>query len=255
MYWLYELPQNNSYATIVHIEEERIVVNEKEFLLSELKSRNDFNSYCKFVFPFKQTSPENQRTIEDKNGGKHFYPLVINTFDILGFTQNTKLNQEEFGSSQLYSINISVLFYPHSTNFKDAALLIIKPSDPNTPFKVTTLDSQNKVIDYIPDKILTDTNVRANPKCILTSEVNNNDPLKSQTIKFIYQDVDGIKHNVNFKAKVKASAGYITHREINVVDGEATFTWIPLGLSSGEKAEIQIEIGRYTDICSLVVEG
>lgn len=255
MYWLYNLPQNTSNAIIVHIEEDNLTINEKQFFLSDITSRNDFTKYCKFVFPFKQLSPESQRTIEDSYGGKHFYPLVINTFDILGFTHNTKLNSEEFGSTQLYPIVVSLLFYPHSTNFKNALLSIIRPSDPNTPFSVTTKDSKGNIVDYIPDKILTDMKTRAKPKCTLTSIKNENNPLKSQTITFQYRDVDSVKHPINFKAKVKASAGYITHREINVVDGEATFTWIPLGLASGEKAEIQIEIGRYTDICSLIVEG
>lgn len=255
MYWLYKLPQNISYATIVHVEEDRIVINEKEFLLSDLTSRSDFNSYCKFVFPFKQLSPETQRKITDENGGQHFYPVVINTFDIFGFTYHTKLKQDEFGSFQLSPIVVSMIFYPHSTNFKDALLTIIAPGDDNTPFRVTTKNLSGEIIDYVPDQILTDTKILASPKCVLSVASVNDDSLKSQTIKFTYRDVKGIEQKTNFEAKVRASAGYLSHREISVVDGEAIFKWIPLGLSPGTKAEIQIEIGKYTRVCFLTVEG
>jgi hypothetical protein len=255
MYYLFNTGNLRSNAINLHVEEDRVILNESEHFLTNIKKRTDFRPYCKMLFPLKQTSID-QRNIEDSFGGKHSYPYSMPPFDSYTYTSDSKMLQDEIEPFLHSSMEVSFIFFPHTKNFMDAILLISKPSDINVPFKVTKLDKNKNIIDYIPDKIFTES-VRigpAYPKCtlqIIDKEKTFNS-LPVYDILFTYNDIDGNFVECDFDAYVKTSCGYISHRKIKVKNGKATFRYIPIGVNDDEQAEIQVGIGKYSNITGIL---
>ena len=242
-------------SDLLHVEEDRVILNEKEYFLSDIKSRTDFRPYCKIVLPLKQTSID-QRVVEDSYGGKHSYPYGMTAFDLFTYTADSKLLVNEVEFFTYTSLEVCFIFLPHNNNFKDAILGIVKPSDPNVPFKVTTLDKNKNVIDYIPDKIITEFSRIGPiyPKCtikVLDSDKKFNE-LPVYNIEFTYNDIDGNFVECDFDAYIKTSCGYVSHRKIKVKNGKATFRYIPIGVDVEEQAEIQVGIGKHTNITGIL---
>jgi len=253
MYILYDNGNSNNNAIILHVEEQKIILNETEFYLSDIKKRSDFKPYCKLVFPLKQVSID-KRTIKDSFGGSHYYPFALPPFDLFTYTAETKFIQQEISEITNQSYEVQFIFFPHHTNFKDAVLSLLKPTDPNVPFKVTTTDQNNNIIDYIPDRIFTESVSVIYPKSTLeiveTKQING---ITYYTLEFTYKDIDGIFVSCDFDAYVKTSSGYVSHRKLKVKSGKVRFTYIPLGLNSDEKSEIQVGIGKYSDIVNILI--
>lgn len=256
MFVLFNLGQSNNNAINLHVEENRIVLNEREHLLADIKSRTDFLPYCKMAFPLKQTSSD-QRTIQDAFGGHHSYPFSLNPFDLFTHTSETKYNQHELSLFTHQSYDVAFIFFPHHTNFKDAILSVLGKTDPNVPFNITTKDANGNIVPYVPSRIVTEIDGWADyiyPKCSLN--VVNTSTENGQTVhtlEFTYKDLDETSINCDFPAYVKTTKGYVTHRRIDVVNGKAQFKYIPLGLNSTEKANIQVGIGKYSFISTLTV--
>ena len=252
MYYLFDTVSPRTNAIILHVEEDRIVLNEREHSLYDIKARSDFRPYCKFVYPLKQTSID-QRVIEDSLSGKHSYPYSQNPFDVFSYTSESKLSQHEVEQLILSSTEVSFLFYPNTKNFKDAVLTILKSSDTNVPLKVTTLDENKNIIDYVPDKVIKDNITSVAPKCTLeVVETKTANRLPVSIIEFTYNDLEGNFIECDFPAYVKASCGYISHRKIYVKNGKARFKYIPMGVESGEKSQIQVGIGKYSIVTKIL---
>lgn len=256
MYFLYNTGSFRKNAVILHVEEERIVLNEKEYTLEEVKKRTDFRPYCKIAFPLKQTAIE-QRVIEDSFGGKHSYPYAFPAFDVFGMTAESRLMQHELENILLYQLDVAFIFFPHTKNFKDALLTIIGSSDIHVPLKVTTVDENNNIIDYVPDQILTESPRQGlgYPKCKL--EITDNGTksfsrLPVYTIEFTYNDINGNFVECDFDAYVKTSCGYVSHRKIKVKQGKASFKYIPIGVGDDEQAEIQVGIGKHSSVAGIL---
>lgn len=252
MYYLFNVGSLKQNAIVLHVEEERIILNEREHSLYDIKVRSDFLPYCKFVYPLKQTSID-QRLIEDSFGGKHSYPYSLNPFDIYSYTASSKLSQHD--ADQFIGLNteVSFMFYPHTKNFKDATLMITKSSNEYVPLKVTTLDDNKNVIDYVPDKIITDAITNTAPKCklqVIETKIDNELPVS--TIEFTYNDIDGNFVECDFPAYVKASCGYVSHRKLYVKKGKARFKYIPIGVDAEEQTEIQVGIGNYSIVTNIL---
>lgn len=256
MYILFNTGNSNNNAVNLHVEEDRIILNEREHLLSEIKSRTDFRSYSKIVFPLKQTSIE-QRTISDQFGGTHYYPYSLNPFDLFTYTAETKYSQHEVSLITNESYEISFIFFPHHINFKDAILCVTNVTDTNVPFNITTTDSDNNIIPYVPNRTITQINSWDDyiyPKCtleVIDTVIENNLPVT--TIEFTYKDLDSNFISSNFNAYIRNTKGYVSHRKLEVVNGKARFKYIPLGLSSEEKSLIQVGIGRYSFITTIEI--
>lgn len=252
MYYLFNVGSLKQNAIVLHVEEDRIILNEREHSLYDIKVRSDFLPYCKFVYPLKQTSID-QRLIQDSFGGNHSYPYSMNPFDIYSYTSSAKLSQDDVDSFLSISTEVSFMFYPHTKNFKDATLMIAKSSNNYVPLKVTTLDDNKNVIDYVPDKIITDLTTHAGPKCKLeVIETKTTNRLTVSTIEFTYNDIDGNFVECDFPAYVKASCGYVSHRKLYVKQGKARFKYIPMGVDASEKTEIQVGIGRYSIVTNIL---
>lgn len=256
MYFLYNTGSIRKNAIILHVEEDRIVLNEKEYTLEDVKKRTDFRPYCKIAFPLKQTSID-QRLIQDPQGGKHSYPYAFSPFDIFTTTADSKLLQHELENVVMYSLDVTFIFFPHTKNFKDAVLGIVKSSDDNVPLKVTTLDPNNNVIEYVPDKIVTESNRNGIiwPKCKLDITDNGTksfNRLPVYTIEFTYNDIDGNFVECDFDAYVKTSCGYVSHRKLKVKKGKASFKYIPIGIDNDEQAEIQVGIGKFSIVTGIL---
>ena len=145
---MYILYNSNSYNAInLHVEEDRIILNEQEHLLEDLKKRTDFRSFSKIVFPLKQTSIT-PRTIEDSFGGNHSYSYSLDPFDIFTLTAETKNSQIEFSKREHLDCTVQFIFYPHTQNFKDAVLSLCKPVDLNIPISVTT-SQEDQVLNIL----------------------------------------------------------------------------------------------------------
>jgi len=250
---MYILYNSNSYNAInLHVEEDRIVLNEQEHLLEDLKKRTDFRSFSKIVFPLKQTSLT-PRIIEDSFGGKHSYPYSLDPLDLYTLTAETKYSQAEISKKENIDCTVQFIFYPNTQNFKDAVLSLTKPADVNVPFIVTT-SKNNQIVDYVTDIELQEPiKDYILPKCnlevISTQTING---LPTTTIEFTYKDINGVFVDCNFTAYVKSSCGYVTHRKLNVKNGKTRFKYIPLGLEVDQKSQIQVGIGKYSIVTNLL---
>lgn len=242
----------SSNAIKLHIEEEKVILNEKEYFLSDIKKRSDFRPFVRYILPLKQT--HDVRTVKDDFGGNHWYPYGFKVMEAFSHAANSKNTPGEIAEFSLYHMwaNVSFVFYPESTNFKDALCIVGTPMDKNTPFEVTTLED-GEIVQYNADEAFL-TDLPKNqflPKCELKSATN----LVGQggiQVNFQYKDVYGNAIDVpSFSATVKSDKGYISHRKIDVINGKGSFRFYPLGLTSKETATIQVGIGKFTDVASI----
>lgn len=251
MLWIRK-QRHGFWAIKLHVEDDFICLNERVFRLDQLKSRNDFRSFVRFIFPMRQGS--DSRTIEDAHGGRHFYPHALKFFDQFSMTYNSKVTPEDMAELEFnyFCTSISVFFYPETQSFKDALFLVSAPDDPNTPFEITTTDNNGKMVPYLVDELF-DSDIPRNhflPKCEVTASKDVVDKAGTK-ITFTYKDIKGEAQKINFKATAKSDSGYISHRKFNVVDGVGSFYFFPMGLSKGEDIKIQIGIGNFTEVVSI----
>lgn len=243
---------NNNNAINLHVDENVIILNEQEHLLEDLKKRTDFRSFSKIVFPLKQTSIT-PRTIKDSSGGNHSYPYSLDPFDMYTLTAETKYSQAEISKKENIDCTVQFIFYPNTQNFKDAVLSLSKPADVNIPFVVTT-SKDNQKIEYTTDiKLQESIKNYILPKCnleVISTQIINGWP--TTTIEFTYKDLNGVFVDCNFTAYVKSSCGYVSHRKLNVINGKARFKYIAIGVESNEKSQIQVGIGKYTNVTNLL---
>ena len=251
MFWQINDTEHAS-AIDLHVEEEKITLNGVPFELNLIKSRNDFRDFNRMVFPLKQIS--NEYVVEDVSGGKHFYPSAMKPFDLFSYTNVSKMQAHEVSQITNFLIAVSFVFYPHTTNFKDALLVFAKSIDVNVPLKITTTDSDGNKIDYLPEREFDKKVVHGgfSPKCTLQATSLVVDSLGTD-IEFFYRDIAGEAVTCNFTATVKSDKGYISHSKIDVIDGKGKFKFFPMGLSSGEEVKVQVGIGKYTDIVNITL--
>lgn len=260
MFWINNKKfESFSDAIIIHLTEQEIIINENKIKLGDLKNRSDFHSFSRFVFPLKLLS-FNQRTIKDDYGGEHLYPITLNPFELYSATASNKITAGELAEQSFQNISVQIIFFPHTKTFKDALLIVNRPNSEYTPFKVTTEDQFGKIVDYNADKQIfldEDQYYRQNraltkmtlPKC----ELELLGPVSSSgvDIKFTYKDINGQSVDVDdFKIKIKCDSGYINKSEHVTTKDTAIFKFIPLGLNSGDKVNVQVGIGKFTDVAS-----
>lgn len=244
----------SSHAVILHVEEDKFILNETEFKLEDLRRRSDFRSFSRYIFPLKQTNEP--RSINDATGGTHSYPIAYRPFDAFSMTFNSKNTPFEMSEMSWFHISesVSFIFYPNSTNFKDALCIADRAQDQHTPFEVTTMVDGEKV-QYTADQVF-ERDMPKNhflPQCVLSSEksVVGQAGIK---IDFQYKDVEGNEvETPNFYATTKSDKGYLSHSKFPVKGGKGSFRFYPLGLPKGETVDIQVGIGKFTDVASITL--
>jgi len=248
-----DYPRHSNIVMRMHVAENVFTLNGRNFLLSDIKSRNDFRSFCRFVFPFSTLKgsfhdPTFAERIVSNNVEYHFdkpAPLAV-PFERYSQTYNSKFS--EFPDIPVLNCPLSIIFYPETQNFKDA-LLIVTRQDDIVPLEIT-IDDNGQKVPYVPEyEGPLPVNEHLLPKCTLIAE-NATVSYNGTTLIFTYNDIFGVPKLVDFTATVKTDKGYVSHNKFDVVSGVGKFKFIPLGLSSGEKVKIQVGIGKYTDICN-----
>jgi len=251
MLWIRQQVTSSNVIKL-HVEEEKVILNDKEYLLADIKSRSDFRPFVRYIFPLKQTN--DVRTIKDEFGGSHWYPYGFKVMEAFSHSANSKNTPGEIAEFSLYHMcaGVSFVFYPESTNFKDALCIVETPMDKNTPFEVTTL-KDGEIVQYNADEAFLPDFPKNHflPKCELTASSNIVGQGGIQ-VDFQYKDVSrNIVPVPSFYATVKSDKGYISHRKFHVVDGKGSFRFYPLGLTSQEISTIQVGIGKFTDVASI----
>lgn len=241
-----------SHAIKLHVEEDHIILNETRFDLATVKKRSDFRAFTRYVFPLRQSIE--QRTTQDTRGGSHSYPYPFKMFDIFSLSNISKLVPEEMAEMSFFymACSISVVFFPESTNFKDALIMVPRANDQNTPFEVTT-SNDGVIVPYKADEFFPEDFPKNHflPKCEVTSEKTTVDQAGVK-INFQYKNVEGLEVAVpDFKATVQSDKGYISHRKFDVKNGKGWFRFYPLGLGKGETVSIKVGIGKFTDVASI----
>ena len=159
------------------------------------------------------------------------------------------------------SAPVKFIKYPETTNFKNGLLIVSKPVTSSFYNKVkcvvTIKNETGEIVDYIPDRLIEqypdeyDETEDFLPKCTLTG--NNTVSVTSTSgieLTFSYRDINDNIQSVACSGEIKTDKGYITHRKFSTNDGTFSFKFIPLGLSVGEIAKVQVGLGKYTDIVS-----
>jgi len=242
---------NRSNSEIkVHVESDKFTFNGTTFLLEDLKKSPEFRQFCNFAFPLSNYLKAGHK-VEGTNA-VYWTASVGKPFDTFAQSFNTKskiLNH----FYPMFDMPVSILFYPETKNFKDAHLTVIK-QDNHVPFEVTTTNDNGEKIPYVPDYEGPYVPNYVLPKCLLTSSATV--PKDGTIVSFTYRDFNSVEQYVNFNASIKTDKGYISHNKLDVINGKASFKFIPLGLSSGEKVTIQAGIGRFSNVgkIELIVE-
>jgi hypothetical protein len=262
MFWL----RTKSYSDCsinLHVEEDRIVLNQKEFLYETLLNRRDIRCFSRVIFPLL---PGSTKFIDD--GVK--YPETKDFLDSFNDTYVSKMSLLDYaknwnpGIFWNLSVPISFVKYPETTNFKNGLLIVTKPVatdySPKVNCIITTKNENGDTVSYIPDRSideypdqydLTDDFL---PKCTLTG--NDTISVGSTSgieLTFSYRDINSNMQFVTCSGEIKADKGYITHRKFSTNDGTFSFKFIPLGLNVGEIAKVQVGLGKYTDVVSKTV--
>ena len=237
---------NRSNAAInIHVEADKFTFNGTTFLLDDLKKSPEFRPFCNFAFPLSNYLKVGNR-VPDTD--KVFWtPSLGKPFDTFAQSFNTKSKMLNH-FYPMFDMPVSVLFYPETKNFKDAQLTVIKQDD-HVPFEVTTTNDKGEKVPYVPDYEGPYIPNYVLPKCLLASSPTV--PKDGTIVSFTYRDLNSVEQSVNFEASIKTDKGYISHNKVDVVNGKASFKFIPLGLSSGEKVTIQAGIGRFTNVAKL----
>lgn len=235
----------------MHVTENVFTLNGKNYLLSDIKARSDFRAFSRFIFPFsflKRTGEAFAEAVIVDGQEVHFdKPTPLTPFERYAHTFNSKYSG--FPDFPILNCPLSMIFYPETQNFKDALLIVTKQADV-VPLEIT-IDANGQTVPYVPDyEGPLPTNEHLLPKCSLTAE-NNVVPFNGTNIIFAYRDIAGMPKAVDFTATVKTDKGYISHNKLDVTGGVGMFKFVPLGLSSGEIAKVQVGIGKYTDVCSV----
>lgn len=252
---------NSKYAydiIDIHVEENILNINGTDYLLDDLKSRSDFRSFCRYMFPLSNLGKfnlENYIKIEVEEENRLLYKpnAAPSPFERYSNSFNTKLA----GFPQYIHLNIpiSVIFFPETKNFKDALLIVQRQSEGTwVPLSITTTDSQGNKIPYDPDyEGPLPTNEHLMPKCLLTAD-STTVSSSGTTLNFKYRNINAEDVDVDFTATAKCDKGYVSHSKFDVKSGLGSFKFIPLGLESGETVKVQVGIGKYTDVCNVELE-
>ena len=240
----------HEYAIFLHITENALKLNGTTYTLDEIKSLPDFRPFSRFMFPLNVLADQNKLRLSE--GDEKTYPILhpCPPFERYAYTATTK--STKFSTMHLMACLVGVTFYPHTKNFKDALTIVIAP-DIDGLMHITTEDETGQVVPYAPESVKTFlTNEHQLPKCELTSDT---DVLtaKGVTFTFVYKDMHGEPQECDFVATAKSDTGYIAHSKFNVVAGKGSFKFLPLGLSAGETVNIQVGIGKYSDMVSKTV--
>lgn len=238
------------YPLVMNVMDNTLFINKHVFHLEDLKKRNDFRPFCRYVFSMKQipfVGPKGQIVPHDfvwNYEGKDILILPIaEPFERYSTTYNSKHNNYEPN----YFVNVvSVVFYPETKNFKDAMILIPKAKD-GVPQEIMIADDEKGTIPYVPDfeGPLLD-NQHLLPKCLLDGDETVD--IGGGIYEFTYRNIDGVPVSVDFQATAKTDKGYISHQKFDVVKGKGRFKFIPFGLDKGEVATVQVGIGKYSDV-------
>ena len=245
---MYKLVTNfnrSNSAINIHVEEDKFIFNDTTFLLDDLKNSPEFRPFCNFAFPLSNMF---KVLIRVENTDLVYYKSALaKPFDTFSQSFNTKSKFLNHFHPTL-DFPVTILFYPETKNFKDAHLTVIKQDD-HVPFEVTTTNDNGEKVPYVPDYDGPYIPNYVLPKCLLASSPTV--PKDGTIVSFTYRDLNSVEQSVNFEASIKTDKGYISHNKIDIVNGKASFKFIPLGLSSGEKVTIQAGIGRFTNVAKL----
>jgi len=248
MLWIQKSSRMSNMETIIlEIQDKRMLFNDHEILWDDLAKRSDFRPFVRYVWPMKETF---DRRIWRQAPDGEFYgcPSPHVAYDLFGFTAQSKLTMAEWNifTDSLGPIWLTCIIYPHSTCFKDSIITLTVPRDQKAPISY----------DMEPSRIFEDKRVMVTdwvPKCSLEC-AKKTVTQKGEEITFKYADHEGNFHPASFKAQVKTDKGYVSHQEIDVVDGIGKFRFIPLGLEKPDKVKIQVGIGKFTDVASITLK-
>lgn len=250
MLFLHTNPERITDVAInIHVTETSITVNDEEYTLEYLKTKNDFRDFCLMLFPLSNLGKVG--VAQNINGTEkitHYISKSLPPFDAFSISYDSKSKYLSHLQPTL-NLPISMAFYPETQNMKDALLIVQKQSS-DVPFKITTTDSKKQIIDYVPDYEGLYQPNRILPKCTLKADevlVSTN----GIELEFNYRDMNSIFRPVNCTAVTKTNKGYVSHNKISVVNGIGRFKFIPLGLDSGEKVDVQVGIGKYSKLCNI----
>lgn len=236
---------SNMETVILEIQDKRMMFNDHEILWDNLTKRSDFRPFVRYVWPMKETF---DKRIWRKAPDGEFYgcPAPHVAYDLFGFTTQSKLSLSEWNifTDSLGPIYLTCIIYPHSTSFKDSILTLTVPPEPKAP--VTYDMEPTRVFEEGKQIMRSDWQ----PKCTLECP-KKTIPQKGEEITFTYKDHEGNFHPASFKAQVKTNKGFVSHQEIDVVEGIGKFKFIPLGLDKPDEVKIQVGIGKFSDVASI----
>lgn len=231
-------------ALFLRVDEEKMTINGREFLLADLQARNDFKPFCSYIFPLSN------REAKLQHGEIIYphYPAMTFPFERFSETQHNKL-ASIFPHLQHLFLPVQVVFYPDTKKFSDA-LVIVNQQTEDSLIRITSSDHNGNEQEINPHfsgpfSLVND----IIPKCTL--EASEMVSTRGTTLTFKYHDRQGNFVPATFEATAKADKGFVSHSKFEVVDGIGKFKFIPYGLDNGEKTQIQVGIGRYTDVCSI----
>jgi len=262
MFWLRTKSYSDSSINL-HVEEDKIVLNQKEFSYQTLLNRKDIRCFSRVIFPLL---PGSTKFVDDDVK----YPETKDFLDIFNDTYVSKMLLLDYvknwnpGIFWNLSVPISFIKYPETTNFKNGLMIVTKPVvtdySPKVNCIITTKDESNTIVNCVPDRSideypdqydLTDDFL---PKCTLTGDNTiSASSFSGIELTFTYKNVNGLAQSVACSGEIKADKGYITHRKFSTNNGIFSFKFIPLGLNVGEITKVQVGLGKYTDVVSKTI--
>jgi hypothetical protein len=244
---LWHQKADHNYAIELHIENDYIVFNNRRFDFNDLKIRPEFRPFTRWIFyAYRQTNA----VTTDRFGVEWPIPIPVEQpVEIFSITNISKAVPGNIPIPFMYGHTlVSFVVYPESTGFKDSLCIATRSNNDSVPFNVTTKNNSDETVGYSADRVFSGDMPKNEflPKCRLTKTKDND----KYNMRFTYKTVSNTASNSSFIATVKTNKGYVSHQKVEVENGTGEFVFIPLGLSNGEIAKVQVGIGKFTDVVS-----
>jgi hypothetical protein len=207
-----------------------------DLTINNLRARPDNTQFARFYFIAKSIiNPLDQECYLHLTGD------IRNLYDI---TRRTKQSCDKYSQEHGINLPFSIILQPHATDFSEVDIsLHATPSD-----IITASGVDIEVIKH-------DTNRNNKPKFkIEGSSKISADTKETYKISYINRGTGTVDNSANYRVVINSNIGVLNKRDTNLIDGSTTVTLDATGLTSGEKATLEVGMYEFSNTSQLSID-
>ena len=207
-----------------------------DLTIDNLRSRADNTQFARFYFIAK--------SVVNSLTGEWFYELTGDIMNLYNVTRKTKQSCDEYSRENDINLAFSIILQPHATDFSEVDFSVYA-----TPSDVITASGVDiEVIEL-------NTNRNNKPKFkIEGSSTISADTKETYKISYINRGTGKVDNSANYRVVINSNIGVLNKRDTNLIDGSTTITLDATGLTSGEKATLEVGMYEYSNTSQLSID-